>query len=491
MYTKAVSLLALAGAAQAHMSLWYPGPLGGAKEANKASTEVDAELNFPLGCCDGEGAPSAPSPGVCRGHLDLFDTEAPQVTWQAGGDAYFQLSDHTYTPGAAGSTHYGGSCQVGFSTDRGETWKVAASYNGNCPLRGDDGSPDVQTFDFKVPTGMPEGKALFAWIWLNREHESFMNCAAVQIGQGSGNSTTPTNPPKPSGSATQPTQPDDKPSYGSPPKPSGSATQPTQPDDKPSNGSPSKPTPSSGPPSSAPGKPSYGVPPSQDEAPSNEDEKPSNDEESSNEDEESSNEDEGNSSDDEGNSSDEEGNSSEDEGSSSENEESSNEDEGSWSDSEDEGVWSEDGEKPSEEETGSWDGDYTEAVESKKPYSLRRDIRSRTYMIDGFKCACTSAEPRRCPCSGGNSIAQRGIAERKALRKHRREAIRKRASACDWNSAPSMIVSYYTSDAACAPNAKINTPESDTFEIGWEEPCGVVEGDGEYPIKPLDCNMFS
>jgi hypothetical protein len=461
MYTKAVSLLALAGAAQAHMSLWYPGPLGGAKEANKASTEVDAELNFPLGCCDGEGAPSAPSPGVCRGHLDLFDTEAPQVTWQAGGDAYFQLSDHTYTPGAAGSTHYGGSCQVGFSTDRGETWKVAASYNGNCPLRGDDGSPDVQTFDFKVPSGMPEGKALFAWIWLNREHESFMNCAAVQIGQGSGNYTTPTNPPKPSGSATQPTQPDDKPSYGTPSKPT------------PPSGPPSKPTPSSGPPSSAPGKPSYGVPPSQDEdseeAPSNEDGKPSND------DEESSNEDEGNHSEDEG---------------------SSSEDEGSWSDSEDEGVWNEDGEKPSEEETESWNGDYNEAGESgqdskgEKPYSLRRDVRSRTYMIDGFKCACTSAEPRRCPCSGGNSIAQRGIAERKALRKHRREAIRKRASACDWNSAPSMIVSYYTSDAACAPNAKINTPESDTFEIGWEEPCGVVEGDGEYPIKPLDCNMF-
>lgn len=173
MYTKAISLLALAGAAQAHMSLWYPGPLGGVKEANKASTDssVDPELNFPLGCCDSEGQPTAPSPGVCRGHLDLFDTEDAQVTWQPGQDAYFQLSDHTYTADAPGGTHYGGSCQVGFSTDRGETWKVAASYNGNCPLRGEDGSPEVQTFDFKVPTGMPEGKALFAWIWLNREHE--------------------------------------------------------------------------------------------------------------------------------------------------------------------------------------------------------------------------------------------------------------------------------------------------------------------------------
>jgi hypothetical protein len=36
---------------------------------------------------------------------------------------------------------------------------------------------------------MPSGPAVFAWIWLNREHESFMNCASVQIGPTSGNST--------------------------------------------------------------------------------------------------------------------------------------------------------------------------------------------------------------------------------------------------------------------------------------------------------------
>lgn len=50
MYAKFFCLLAWATKAQAHMSLWYPGPLGGAKEANKASTDsdVDPELNFPL-----------------------------------------------------------------------------------------------------------------------------------------------------------------------------------------------------------------------------------------------------------------------------------------------------------------------------------------------------------------------------------------------------------------------------------------------------------
>jgi hypothetical protein len=131
-----------------------------------------------------------PSPGVCRGHLNLLDTEEgrPQVTWEPGQNAYFQLSDHTYSINAPGDTHYGGGCQIGFSTDRGQTWKVAASYHGNCPHRHEDG---VQTFHFVVPEGMPEGLAIFTWIWLNRDHESFMNCASVRIGEVSDGNTIP------------------------------------------------------------------------------------------------------------------------------------------------------------------------------------------------------------------------------------------------------------------------------------------------------------
>jgi hypothetical protein len=84
---------------------------------------MDNELNFPIGCCDSNGRPTLPSPGDCRGHLDLLDTEEgrPQVTWEPGQDAYFQLSDYTYTANAPESTHYGGSCQIGFSVDRGQT----------------------------------------------------------------------------------------------------------------------------------------------------------------------------------------------------------------------------------------------------------------------------------------------------------------------------------------------------------------------------------
>lgn len=171
MYTNIVSVLALAGAAQAHMSMYYPAPLGGAPAINKQSTELDPEFNFPLGCCGPDGGDSRPSPGICRGHLDKFDTEDATVTWQPGQDAYFQLTNYDYDPAAPGGTHSGGSCQVGFSTDKGKTWKMAASYHGACPHATEDGSPEAQTFDFKVPTGMPEGDAIFGWIWLNREHE--------------------------------------------------------------------------------------------------------------------------------------------------------------------------------------------------------------------------------------------------------------------------------------------------------------------------------
>ncbi|KAF1829499.1 hypothetical protein BDW02DRAFT_146224 [Decorospora gaudefroyi] len=189
MYTNALAVLALAGAAQAHMSLNYPAPLGGAPSINPQSTgPLDKTFNYPLGCCGPDGGDTLPSPGICRGHLDKFDTEDASVTWQPGQDAYFQLTDYSYDPAAPGGTHFGGSCQVGFSVDKGKTWKMAASYHGACPHATNDGSPEAQTFDFKVPTNMPEGEAIFGWVWLNREHESFMSCAKVLIAGGSGDS---------------------------------------------------------------------------------------------------------------------------------------------------------------------------------------------------------------------------------------------------------------------------------------------------------------
>lgn len=315
-------------ASNAHMSLWYPPPLGGARESNPLTSVVDSQLNFPLGCCDSAGAPTLPSPGVCRGHLDLLDTEEgkPQVTWKSGQDAYFQLSDHTYTTDAPGSTHYGGSCQVGFSTDKGRTWKVAASYHGNCPHRHENG---LQTFYFTVPTSMPKGPAVFAWIWLNREHESFMNCASVQIGDGLSNNTRPTGP------------------YSSALLPTAQA--------------------------------------------------------------------------------------------------SSTDRRGHGKSTLTSRTWS------IATPTGShWERSSHKHRRKHFKYYYLRAVEKRATLADDSK--------KRIP------------------------------QVCDWALAPLMQTSYYTTDAKCAANAKLENLESDNFEIGWSNACSVVKGDGEYPIKNIKCD---
>ncbi|KAH8728204.1 hypothetical protein GQ44DRAFT_609929 [Phaeosphaeriaceae sp. PMI808] len=397
MYTNTLSLLALAGAANAHMSLYFPAPLGGAPSINKQSTSIDKQFNYPLGCCGAKG-PTQPSPGICRGHIDKFDTEEASVTWQSGQDAHFQLTDFSYDPGAPGSTHNGGSCQVGFSVDKGKTWKVAASYHGACPKHTEDGSPEAQTFDFKVPTGMPEGDALFSWVWLNREHEAYVNCSKVKIIAGSGSTT-----PNPSQSASP------NPS-GAPPKDPKQSSSPQQPsDDEPAvsprpsaSGRPRRPRPSSTS-SSVRARP---TPPSED-------------------------------------------------------------DDSADSESSDNDPW------------------------AHRPHKEVKDG-ARRYDVDGWSCECRR-EPlnSRCYCDSDDSSAEkRAAVEKKALRMHRR-TLYKRVDACNWASAPAMETSYYTADAKCAPNAKINTPSSDTFEIGWNVNCGVVQGDGEYTIKMMECDMFN
>jgi hypothetical protein len=119
------------------------------------------------------------------------------------------------------------------------------------------------------------------------------------------------------------------------------------------------------------------------------------------------------------------------------------------------------------------------------------DPNARRYVVDDWNCECRR-EPgnSRCYCDSPNmAVSKRTEIEKKALRIHRR-TLYKRVDACDWNSAPAMEVSYYTPDAKCAPNAKQNTPESDEFELGWDVSCGVVDGDGEYNIKMMRCDMF-
>jgi len=326
------------------MSLWYPPPLGGTLEANPLTTQVDNELNFPIGCCDSYGKPTLPSLGDCRGHLHLLDTEEgrPQVTWEPGQVAYFQLSDHRYTTDAPGSTHYGGSCQIGFSVDKGQTWKVAASYHGNCPHRQQD---SLQTFQFRVPSNMPSGPAIFAWIWLNREHESFMNCASVFIGSSSSKDIVSIY----SGSTADSTICYTK--------------VPAQTDSIPREGK------------------SY--------------------------------------------------------------------------------------------ESGNYNRDLIgcdsysspKLTTSRWEHIKHRHNRKHHRYYYYVRKAHRDQSPRQ----------------------HHRMQERLASDACDWNSAPKMETSYFSTDASCAPNAKLNNWRSDTFEIGWSDACGIVEGDNEYAIRNIEC----
>jgi len=401
----ALSILALVGATQAHMSMFYPPPLGGAPSINKQETSLDPEFNFPLGCCGSDGGPTTPSPGPCRGHLDKFDTEEASVTWKAGQDAYFQLTDYSYDPAAPGGTHSGGSCQVGFSIDKGKTWKMAASYHGACPHATTDGSPEAQTFDFVVPKGIPAGQHLFGWVWLNREHESFVNCAKVSITNDS--SSTPSKPEESAKSSTAPMYPIEP------------STQPQYPEhDEPVSSSPASTTVHSGGPivTKTVVKTIYASAPT--DSPS--------------------------------------------------------------SDKSKEIEHTEDTEDSTEDEDNYW---------SQRPH--RKVVEgARRYDLDGSRCECRSDEhtlAARCSCDASSS--KRSDVERKALRLHRR-TFYKRVDACDWDSAPAMETSYYTKDASCAPNAKLNVPECDTFELKWDVHCGVVEGTSEYPLKTMNCGMF-
>ncbi|KAL1959447.1 hypothetical protein VTO42DRAFT_1892 [Malbranchea cinnamomea] len=154
----------------AHMRLFYPPPF--AAENNPHRTDPpDERLDYPYNCCGEENTPFP-----CRGHLSLLGTDqgSPVAVWEAGSVQNFSLIGQ--------GTHWGGSCQAGFSIDGGQSWKVVASYEGNCPHR-DAGPADPagQTFEFTVPADMPAGDHVFAWTWINREQEFFMSCSPVTI----------------------------------------------------------------------------------------------------------------------------------------------------------------------------------------------------------------------------------------------------------------------------------------------------------------------
>ncbi|KAJ4288385.1 hypothetical protein N0V90_011620 [Kalmusia sp. IMI 367209] len=203
MYPNELLFLALAGTAMSHMHLAYPPTLKGDNNPFTEGT-ADPYLNYNYGCCGRE------VPGVCKGHLDLLESDEgrPVVTWAPGQKVNFTLSGEPINiPGSTekkGGTHYGGSCSVGFSTDKGKTFKIATTWQGDCPHRDGTIDPSTQSFDFTVPADIPSGeRTIFAWTWVNREKEFNMNCAIVTIAS-SGNSEQPENLPTSSHIASKP-----------------------------------------------------------------------------------------------------------------------------------------------------------------------------------------------------------------------------------------------------------------------------------------------
>ncbi|EGP89510.1 uncharacterized protein MYCGRDRAFT_38707 [Zymoseptoria tritici IPO323] len=152
----------------------YPAPFNATNNPHRV-TEPDPYLQYPYDCCGLENRWSYP----CRGYEKLLGTleGAPTATWAAGSTQNWNITGI--------GNHYGGSCQVGFSTDKGKSFHVATSYEGNCPHRDAGTGPDGQEFEFTVPSDVAAGVHLFAWIWYNREQELNMNCAAVEITRAS------------------------------------------------------------------------------------------------------------------------------------------------------------------------------------------------------------------------------------------------------------------------------------------------------------------
>jgi hypothetical protein len=183
----------------AHMQLWYPPPFNSSNNPHNAGPS-DNELIYPYNCCGKEAV------YPCNGYLSLLGTPAgaPTANWTVGSTQSWSMAGpgmhfpycNVYlllmVPAPLGGNHYGGSCQIGFSVDKGATFRIVVSYEGNCPLRHGGEAPSGQVFNFTVPEDIPTGEAVFAWTWINREQEFNMNCAAVSIsGQENSSDTYP------------------------------------------------------------------------------------------------------------------------------------------------------------------------------------------------------------------------------------------------------------------------------------------------------------
>ncbi|ROV93582.1 hypothetical protein VMCG_08076 [Cytospora schulzeri] len=164
------------GRVSSHMLLAYP-PALRYKGNPYSGNDIDYDLTDPLDS-DGSNYP-------CKGSLGLLGTyeATPVANWTAG-----QIYNMTLEGGA---THGGGSCQAAISMDSGASFHVIHSWEGGCPVKGQESS----SFSFRLPSDTPaSGQAVFAWTWFNLfgNREMYMNCAVITTSGGqSGTETTP------------------------------------------------------------------------------------------------------------------------------------------------------------------------------------------------------------------------------------------------------------------------------------------------------------
>ncbi|CUS11866.1 unnamed protein product [Tuber aestivum] len=153
-------------------------------------------------------------PEVIRGSVETSDSQ--QHPLQADGSNYpchgVAPEDvvATYEPGSTQelslkgtAVHGGGSGQMSITYDLKPTkdskFRVMQSWMGDHPIKAagnlgpDDRDPgnlgaefplsSINPLTFKVPAGLPKGKAVVAWTWFNKlgNREMYMKCATVEI----------------------------------------------------------------------------------------------------------------------------------------------------------------------------------------------------------------------------------------------------------------------------------------------------------------------
>ncbi|KAJ9069634.1 hypothetical protein DSO57_1016446 [Entomophthora muscae] len=157
---KFVYLLPLAGVL-AHMEMTEPAPRR--SKYHKGYNNVDYDMTSPLG-----GRFSYPCRGFPSGPVSKKYTAGQDIQVNLGGSA----------------THKGGHCQFALSFN-GKDFVTIHTVFGTCP------QPE-RSFSVQIPQNFPNGKAVFAWVWNNREgnRELYMNCADIEISGGSGTSYT-------------------------------------------------------------------------------------------------------------------------------------------------------------------------------------------------------------------------------------------------------------------------------------------------------------